>query len=71
MIKTALLKKLSRDLILRHGKGCNRSNLVYMRLLYQRYSISQKPSHQLNWLHSAELLKLDDGKNAEWRMKND
>jgi len=57
---TALLKKLSRDLTLRHGKGFSRSNLVYMRLLYQRYPISQKPSHQLSWSHYVELLKLDD-----------
>ena len=31
-----------------------------MRLLYQRYPISQKPSHQLSWSHYVELLKLDD-----------
>lgn len=57
---SALLKQLSHDLTLRHGKGFSRSNLVYMRLLYQRYPISQKPSHQLSWSHYVELLKLDD-----------
>ena len=31
-----------------------------MRLLYLRYPISQKPSHQLSWSHYVELLKLDD-----------
>ncbi len=51
---------LSKDLTLRHGKGFSRSNLVYMRLLYMRYSISQKPSHQLSWSHYVELLKLDN-----------
>lgn len=56
----ALLKQLARDLTLRHGKGFSRSNLVYRRLLYQRYPISQKPSHQLSWSHYVELLKLDD-----------
>jgi predicted nuclease of restriction endonuclease-like (RecB) superfamily len=56
----ALLANLSKDLGLRHGKGFSRSNLVYMRLLYQRYPISQKPSHQLSWSHYVELLKLDD-----------
>ena len=45
---------------MRHGKGFSRSNLVYMRLLYLRYPISQKPSHQLSWSHYVELLKLDD-----------
>lgn len=56
----ALLADLSKDLSLRHGKGLSRSNLIYMRLLYQRYPISQKPSHQLSWSHYVELLKLDD-----------
>jgi len=45
----ALIGSLARDLSLRHGKGFGRSNLVYMRLLYLRYPISQKPSHQLSW----------------------
>ena len=56
----ALINNLAGDLGLRHGKGFSRSNLVYMRLLYQRYPISQKPSHQLSWSHYVELLKLDD-----------
>ncbi len=56
----ALLATLSRDLTLRHGRGFSRSNLVYMRLLYLRYPIGQKPSHQLSWSHYVELLKLDD-----------
>jgi hypothetical protein len=42
-----LMKRLSADLRLRHGKGFSRSNLIYMRLFYLRYPISQKPSHQL------------------------
>jgi len=57
---TALIERLAKDLKLRHGRGFSRSNLVYMRLLYQRYPISQKPSHQLSWSHYVELLKLDD-----------
>ena len=57
---TALITNLARDLGLLHGKGFSRSNLVYMRLLYLRFPISQKPSHQLSWSHYVELLKLDD-----------
>jgi predicted nuclease of restriction endonuclease-like (RecB) superfamily len=61
---TALIRNLSADLGLRHGKGFSRSNLVYMRLLYLRYPakvpISQKASHQLSWSHYVELLKIDD-----------
>jgi predicted nuclease of restriction endonuclease-like (RecB) superfamily len=56
----ALIAGLAKDLSLLHGKGFSRSNLVYMRLLYLRYPISQKPSHQLSWSHYVELLKLDD-----------
>jgi predicted nuclease of restriction endonuclease-like (RecB) superfamily len=56
----ALISTLAADLGLRHGKGFSRSNLVYMRLLYLRYPIGQKPSHQLSWSHYVELLKLDD-----------
>ncbi len=56
----ALISKLASDLSLRHGKGFSRSNLVYMRLLYLRYPISQKPSHLLSWSHYVELLKLGD-----------
>lgn len=52
----ALIDNLARDLGLRHGRGFSRSNLVYMRLLYQRYPISQKPSDQLSWSHIVELL---------------
>ena len=57
---TALTAELAKDLNLRHGKGFSGSNLVYMHLLYQRYRISQKPSHQLSWSHYVELFRLDD-----------
>jgi predicted nuclease of restriction endonuclease-like (RecB) superfamily len=56
----ALVSTLAKDLSLLHGKGFSRSNLVYMRLLYLRYPISQKPSHQLSWSHFVELLKIED-----------
>ena len=56
----ALLDNLSRDLTLLHGRGFSRSNLVYMRLLYLRYPISQKLSDLLSWSHYVELLKIDD-----------
>ena len=56
----ALLANLSRDLTLRHGKGFSRSNLVYMRILYLNYPISQKPSDLLSWSHYVELHRIDD-----------
>ncbi|MCH6235779.1 PDDEXK nuclease domain-containing protein [Cognataquiflexum rubidum] len=56
----ALISNLAKDLSLLHGKGFSRSNIVYMRLLYLRYPISQKPSHQLSWSHFVELLKIND-----------
>ncbi len=55
-----LLENLSQDLKDRHGKGFSRSNLVYIRLLYLKYPISEKPSHQLSWSHYVELLKIED-----------
>lgn len=56
----ALLANLSHDLTRLHGRGFSRSNLVYMRLLYLRYPISQKLSDLLSWSHYVELLKIDD-----------
>jgi len=55
-----LIDRLSSDLRARHGKGFSRSNLIYMRLLYLRYPISQTPSDLLSWSHYVELLMLDD-----------
>ncbi|MEM7793601.1 MAG: DUF1016 N-terminal domain-containing protein [Cyanobacteria bacterium P01_C01_bin.118] len=55
-----LLKTLSQDLKASLGRGFSRSNLVYMRLLYLRYPIGQKPSDQLSWSHYVELLKIED-----------
>jgi predicted nuclease of restriction endonuclease-like (RecB) superfamily len=54
-----LLKRLSSDLTARHGKGFSRSNIVYMRLLYLNYPISQKPSDLLSWSHYVELLRIE------------
>jgi hypothetical protein len=42
-----LIDNLAIDLSAIHGKGFSRSNLIYMRLLYLKYPISQKPSHLL------------------------
>lgn len=56
----ALISNLAKDLTLLHGRGFSRSNMLYMRLLYLRYPISQKPSHQLSWSHFVELLKIED-----------
>ena len=54
----ALVTRLAQDLGLRHGKGFSRSNLVYRRLLYLHYPISQKPSHQLSGAYYGRRLKL-------------
>jgi predicted nuclease of restriction endonuclease-like (RecB) superfamily len=57
---TALLDNLSKDLKLLHGKGFSKSNLVYMRLCYIKYPISEKLSHQLSWSHYLELVKISN-----------
>ncbi len=56
----ALLQQLSRDLILRHGKGFSRSNLTRIRQFYLAYPICATLSHILTWSHLVELLKIDD-----------
>ena len=56
----SLIDKLSGDLSLQLGKGFSRSNLIYMRLFYLEFPISEKPSHLLSWSHFVELLKISD-----------
>lgn len=55
-----LLENLSKDLTIRYGKGFSRSNLNYMRLLYNKYPICETLSHKLSWSHYCELLKVED-----------
>jgi predicted nuclease of restriction endonuclease-like (RecB) superfamily len=54
-----LLETLSKDLSHELGKGFNRSNLIYMRLAYIRYSNVSNLSHELTWAHYIELLKIE------------
>jgi predicted nuclease of restriction endonuclease-like (RecB) superfamily len=56
----SLIDNLSGDLSLNLGKGFSRSNLIYMRLFYLEFPISEKPSHLLSWSHYVELLKISD-----------
>jgi len=56
----ALIDNLSKDLSLTFGKGFSRSNLIYMRLFYNEFQISEKASHLLSWSHYVELLKIQD-----------
>jgi predicted nuclease of restriction endonuclease-like (RecB) superfamily len=55
-----LIINLSQRLTIEIGKGFSRSNLIYMRLLYLYYPISETLSHQLSWSHFFELLKIDE-----------
>jgi predicted nuclease of restriction endonuclease-like (RecB) superfamily len=55
-----LLDRLSKDLTLQHGKSFSRSNLVYIRKLYQVFPISQTLSDLLSWSHYVEILRVDD-----------
>ena len=55
-----LIKNLSRDLTLRHGKGFSRSNVMMMRAFYLAHPKVQTPSGQLSWSHYVELLAIDD-----------
>jgi predicted nuclease of restriction endonuclease-like (RecB) superfamily len=57
---TALIDRLSKDLSINLGKGFSRSNLIYMRLFYLEFPISEKASHLLSWSHYIELIKISD-----------
>jgi len=57
---TKLFDKLSRDLKDQYGKGFSRTNLIYIRLLYLKYTKSQTLSDQLSWSHYVELLGIED-----------
>ncbi len=57
---TGLIKRLSADLRLRHGRGFSRSNLISMRQFYLLYSKGQMPSGFLSWSHYVELIRIDD-----------
>jgi predicted nuclease of restriction endonuclease-like (RecB) superfamily len=52
-------EKIASDLRERYGKGFSRSNIIYMRLLYQKYPKSQTLSDQLTWSHYIELLTIE------------
>jgi predicted nuclease of restriction endonuclease-like (RecB) superfamily len=56
----ALIDNLSKDLSLTFGKGFSPSNLIYMRLFYSEFQISQKASNLLSWSHYVELLRISD-----------
>ena len=56
----ALIKNLSRDLVLNLGRGFSVSNLKRMRQFYLEYPKGATVSHLLTWSHYVELLKIDD-----------
>ena len=55
-----LLENLSKDLSLRHGKGFSRSNLNYMRLLYNKYPICETTVTQVELV---ALLRVIENRN--------
>ncbi|MDM8532154.1 DUF1016 N-terminal domain-containing protein [Anaerolineales bacterium HSG25] len=58
----ALLKTLSKDLGVRHGRGFSRSNLYLMRQFFLTYPKFQTSgiSDTLTWSHYCELLGISD-----------
>ncbi len=57
---TALLKNLSKDLKLKHGKGFSISNIKRMRQFYNVFQKGAELPHQLSWTHFVEILKISD-----------
>src|SRR3989338_2470984 len=57
---SGLFERIAKDLREQYGKGFSRTNIVYMRLLYEKYPKSQTLSDQLSWSHYVELLSLEE-----------
>ncbi len=57
---TALLKELSQDLKLKHGKGFSLSNIKRMRQFYTVFPKGAELPHLLSWTHFVEILKISD-----------
>lgn len=55
-----LILNLSKDLSSVYGRGFSRSNLQYMRLLYEYYPKCETLSGELTWSHYIELISIDD-----------
>ena len=64
-----LLQQLSKDLSLVHGKGFSLSNVKRMRQFYTAFPIGATLSHQLSWSHYVELLKISDGLERSFYLK--
>ncbi len=56
----AMLKELSKDLNLKHGKGFSLSNVKRMRQFYTVFPKGAELPHLLSWTHYVELLKISD-----------
>lgn len=63
-----LLPTLARELSAKFGKGFDASNLRYMRLFYQAFSIRDALRHELSWTHYRTLLKVDSDSARQWYM---
>src|SRR3989339_945192 len=55
-----LFEIIAKDLKEKYGRGFSRSNVIYMRLIYRKYRISQALSDQLSWSHYSILLGIED-----------
>lgn len=61
-----LLKSLSHDLKLKHGKGFSVSNLQRFRQFYVLNTNYATVSHNLSWSHHVELLKISNQSEREF-----
>lgn len=66
---SSVLKRLSKDLTIRYGKGFSMSNINKMRKLYITYPILQTVSAKLSWSHYVELLKIEDNTERSFYLK--
>ena len=64
-----LLEHLSADLTQRYGRGFSATNLKYMRMLYEAFSIRQALPDELSWTHLLLVLRVEEPLAREFYVK--
>jgi hypothetical protein len=63
-----LLSSLAENLTREFGKGFDASNLRYMRLFYQAFTMCDALRHELSWTHYRTLLRVESADARQWYM---
>ena len=66
---TELIKRLSKKLTKKHGKGFTETNLKYMRQFYRFFEKSHSLRDELSWTHYRLLLKVESEQARQFYMQ--